>query len=235
MHNTFSINPNKSHVISIPVKVVKGEVFKNYTYIIANEITNECILIDPTWEPAKILAIINRLGVVVKSIVLTHSHFDHTSAVQYFVENFGCDVMIAEDEIRYNHYKSKNLIGFDRTINHLEIAGIDIELFHTPGHSRGSTCYLVNDQLYTGDTLFIEGCGMCFSYEKSYEDMYTSLQQIKKIGATTLIYPGHSFGTEPGISMEYVKIKNMYLHFNDFESFYKFRTRKNQKYLFDFK
>jgi hydroxyacylglutathione hydrolase len=98
----------------------------------------------------------------------------------------------------------------------------------TPGHTPGCMCYLITDNLFTGDVLFAEGCGICPDIEAAHE-MFASLENLKnRIGAQTRIYPGHSYGKSPGQPMGRLLKENVYLQFPTRESFAAFRLRGGQ-------
>ncbi|KAA1245843.1 MBL fold metallo-hydrolase [Aquimarina sp. RZ0] len=115
------------------------------------------------------------------------------------------------------------------TIGHFNIVPI-----LTPGHTLGSICYLIEDNLFSGDTVFIEGVGICDL--KNVDELYDSIQFLKSyIPRTTLFWPGHSFGEAPGKSLDHLLKNNIYFQFKNKEHFIKFRTRHNQQNYFTFK
>jgi hydroxyacylglutathione hydrolase len=103
-----------------------------------------------------------------------------------------------------------------------------IQPIWTPGHTMGCFCYLIEDNLFTGDVLFAEGCGMCPNLPAAYT-MFESLSKLKAIIMPhTRIYPGHSYGQQPGQLFSFLLKDNIYLQFSDKESFSAFRLRKGQ-------
>lgn len=105
----------------------------------------------------------------------------------------------------------------------------------TPGHSPGGLCYLIQKNLFTGDTLFSEGCGACFSSEGNPHLLYESLQRIKReISKDTHIFPGHSYGMAPGNTLAEILTRNIYLRFENVDDFVAHRMRKGQRGLFRF-
>ena len=103
-----------------------------------------------------------------------------------------------------------------------------IEPIFTPGHTPGCMCYLIGGNLFTGDVLFTEGCGMCSDLEAAHA-MFASLQDLKtRIKPHTRIFPGHSYGEQPGQTLSQLLKDNIYLQFSNKESFAAFRLRSGQ-------
>jgi hydroxyacylglutathione hydrolase len=99
----------------------------------------------------------------------------------------------------------------------------------TPGHTAGGLCFRIENNLFTGDTLFAEGCGICMDRGADPVAMYDSLQRLKSIiPPQTLVYPGHSYGTPPGQSFKHILANNVYLHFDKVQDFVAYRMRKGQ-------
>jgi glyoxylase-like metal-dependent hydrolase (beta-lactamase superfamily II) len=142
---------------------------------------------------------------------------------------------MSKAEIDYYGFRCSNL----HALNHMDeisIGETNVTCLHTPGHSAGGMCYLLSDSIFTGDTIFIEGCGICDSKGSSPEQMYDSIQLVKGLlTPNTLIYPSHSFGRMPGQNFDFVMKENIYFQIDDKNFFVEFRMRKNQKGLFDFK
>jgi hydroxyacylglutathione hydrolase len=103
-----------------------------------------------------------------------------------------------------------------------------IEPIFTPVHTPGCICYLIGDNLFTGDVLFAEGCGICLDTESAHA-MFASLQDLKaRLQPQTCIFPGHSYGNPPGQILSQLLKDNIYLQFSDRDSFAAFRLRSGQ-------
>jgi hydroxyacylglutathione hydrolase len=217
-----------------PIRVIRGR-FINYTYLLFNNISNEAVVIDPGYEFDTLVTQIKNAGVQLRAILLTHHHEDHTQSAGQLAVFFNVPVWINELEQRFYGFTCSNLQTFyaDST---LTIGSFHIPALHTPGHTKGSVCFYIDKYLFTGDTLFIEGCGMCLGKGADPLDMFNSIQKIRvNTYMTTLVYPGHCFGIEPGLQFEKVLNENIYFHINRIDKFVNFRMRKNQKGWFDFK
>ena len=218
-------------------KVEKWFLFKNYTYIVFNTENKQGLIIDPTWDLDFIENKIEENNIQLKGILITHTHFDHVNLVDSLVDKYNCDVYVGEPELSYSDFHVKNLKPISSE-NNFFIEDIKISPIFTHGHSLGSICYFIGDNLFTGDTLFIEGCGMCFGNQThaNPSKLFKSLQKLKQIiPDETRIYPGHSYGELPGQFMKELMKINIYLNFEREEDFIDYRMRKGQKGLFNFK
>ncbi len=206
----------------------------NYTYIISKAGTRECLIVDPAWEIKKIISYLNLNNLTLRAILLTHSHYDHTNLVGALVNAFNTEVYISGIEAKQYRYKCKNL-HYAENLELLPLSFFKVRAFLTPGHTLGSMCYLISNHLFTGDTLFYEGCGICDTSEAA-SNMYDSLQFLKDtISEDTIIYPGHCYGVYPGEPFGSIVKDNIYFHINDRQKFIDFRLNVAKKNLFDFK
>ena len=225
MDKTYEVHTFKAAFLGI----------KNYIYIIVDKETREAAIIDPAWD---LEGIINLLGVInakLMVILLTHSHFDHVNLVKPLLNEFNPRVYMSAKEISFYHFNCRNLNPFQ----HLDILSLgftDITFISTPGHTAGGACFLLSDSIFTGDTIFIEGCGICSLKEGgSPEKIYESIQYIKTIvKPEVFVYPGHSFGKKPGYPLGYLMENNIYFLIDKKDMFISFRMRKNQTKLFEF-
>jgi len=202
--------------------------FKNYCYIIIDKATNLAAIIDPAWELATIEELLKKLNANLVTILLTHSHFDHVNLVKPLLKKYNPKVVMSTTEIDYYKFTCPNLTPIQDG-DTLKLGNTDIKCLLTPGHTVGGTCFLLSDCLFTGDTIFTEGCGVCNTDGGSPEEMYASIQMIKKtITPNTFIYPGHSYGKAPGQPLSHLFKENIYFHIDKLEYFIDFRMRKNQ-------
>lgn len=218
----------------IPLHVCSG-IFKNYSYIVFDQRLKEALVIDPAWELEKYLKVFNDYGITPTQILLTHTHFDHIDLVGRFLSNFRTQIWVSKKERNRLPFISELI----RTFSHMEVLklnGLECTAFLTPGHSPGSSCFLIESNLFSGDTLFMEGCGICDEPGANPGDLYESLIFIKNaVSVDVKIYPGHRFQAYPGETMEYVLANNLYLHFKIKQEFIDFRMRNNRLNPFDFK
>lgn len=197
---------------------------ETYCYIYFNSESKNAVIIDPAWDSKKIEKNIKDLNL--KAILLTHHHIDHVSEAGRIAKKNKIPVYMNKIEKDFYHFKCKNLklLTSEKPFN---IEDITIKPYFTPGHTKGSICYSIKGNLFTGDTLFIEGCGLCNIKGGSTYDMYNSFQLLKKeIPLETSIYPGHRYHSHPGVPFSKVVKYNIYFGFSDSESFSNFRNRK---------
>lgn len=216
----------------ITVKKIKVECkdMINYTYIIVDNNSNNCVIIDPAWQLEKIINFIDINRLKVNSIFLTHSHHDHVNLVYYLVNAYNCTVYISKIEKEYYNFQSENLSLLKNNAV-LQINKITIHVLITPGHTKGSACYFVNDRfLFTGDTLFIEGCGNSSQQGGDAGEMFRSIQLLKEIIPNQcIIYPGHAFTEKPGKKFSQIKSRNIYLQIISEDTFIKLSKMQENK------
>lgn len=207
----------------------------NYSYLVIDMPTREVVFIDPAWEYEKMKKAVENINGHVKAVLLTHSHPDHINLSWRFAEEFNAEVLMGSQEIRDYKFSCKNLRALEDGEQVL-FGKSQLQCIHTPGHTSGSVCYYNEDMLFTGDTIFMEGCGICECPGGSPEEMYYSIQKIKsRIKENCRIYPAHCYGTPVGGFFGYVKKNNIYFNIKEKKYFIQFRMRPNQKGLFDFK
>ncbi|MRN51851.1 MBL fold metallo-hydrolase [Paenibacillus monticola] len=209
--------------------------FLNYGYVIVDLATRYAAIVDPAWEIRKYTDLLKSLNVEVTAILLTHSHEDHVNLVPPLLNLYQPRIYMSEIEMDYYHYQSPNLTGF-KHLDRIRIGNTVIECLVTPGHTAGSTCYLLADSMFSGDTVFTEGCGICNCPGGSPSDMYESIQMIKSyVPDNVKVYPGHSFGKSTGHTLGSLKEDNIYFQIYKKNHFVDFRMRANQKNIFSFK
>lgn len=213
----------------------KTSLFKNYIYIVSDKNTKNAAIIDPAWEGAIIYDALDALGVNLTTILLTHSHYDHVNMVNPLLEKYSPQVYMSQREIEFYNFTCDNLHPL-QDMQTLKLGETEILCLLTPGHTAGGMCYLLSDHIFTGDTVFIEGCGICNTDGGSAEDMFNSFQKLRNIiPLDVCVCPGHSYGKKPGMSFKEVQDNNLYFQISQKDHFVRFRMRKNQTGLFEFK
>ena len=170
---------------------------ENFSYILGDEKTKESAVIDPGFEPDKILDEANELGAEIKYIILTHSHSDHAGAVERIKAETKASVVLHESEkgdIDFSEKLEPDVIVRDG--ENLKVGELEFKFIHTPGHTPGSMCILVENKLITGDTLFDGSIGRTDLMGSDTGQMEASLKKLAKLPDNTEIWPGHNYGTK---------------------------------------
>tara|TARA_B110000014_G_scaffold168336_1_gene119303 strand:+ start:21 stop:695 length:675 start_codon:yes stop_codon:yes gene_type:complete len=201
----------------------------NFIYLVGSKSTREVALIDPAWDIDALLTHIKEKDLKLTSVLVTHYHPDHIGGGMGGHSIEGIAELLEKDPVKIFVHKLevegvKKVTGVsDIDLNivesgdHLTIGENDIEFLHTPGHTPGSQCFKVNNNLVSGDTLFVQGCGRVDLPGSNSEDMFHSLQKLSALPDETILYPGHNYSAEPYESMERVKEINTYLRIEDLD------------------
>ena len=201
----------------------------NFIYLIGSKSTREVVIIDPAWDIDALLKHIQEKDLKLASVLVTHYHPDHIGGGMGGHSIEGIAELLEKDPVKIFVHKLeaegvKKVTGVsDIDLNivesgdHLTVGENDIEFLHTPGHTPGSQCFKVNNNLVSGDTLFVQGCGRVDLPGSNSEDMFHSLQKLSALPDETILYPGHNYSAEPYESMEKVKQINTYLRIQDLD------------------
>lgn len=227
----------KEHDPSYELRILKVREasFINYSYMIIDRATRQAAVIDPAWELDTVTSALAESDATLSTILLTHSHFDHVNLVDSLIDLFQPRVYMARQEVDAYAFTCRNLHPV-HDLDVIPLGQTSLTCILTPGHTAGGLCFQTDGSLFTGDTVFIEGCGLCSAPGGDPERMYESIQRIKEtVDPRVRIYPGHSYGKEVGYTLRYVMDHNLYFQIDSKDSFIRFRMRKHQKRLFDFK
>ena len=172
-------------------------LYQTNTYIIHEASSKSCCVIDPGYEATTIAEKLENLGLTLDAILLTHGHFDHVGAVKDLAADTDCRVFIcAEDALLPPMFTGGKLYYTDTYAEGsiLNIAGLYIHVLHTPGHTPGSVCLLVEDTLFSGDTLFAGSCGRT-DIGGDWAAIQKSLKRLASMDADFRVFPGHGEST----------------------------------------
>lgn len=218
---------------NIEILRMKSNTYINYSYIVYNR-HKVGLIIDPSWDYEKIDSTLSKKKIQLQAILLTHEHFDHINLAEKLSHKYKIPIYISWESLQNCDINRKN-VKIISNESLIRVDDISIYPILTPGHTKGSISYLISKSLFTGDTLFIEGCGMCTDTTSSPQDLFYSLKYLLKvIPKSTKIYPGHRYHSELGKSFAYTISNNIYLNIDTIEDFIAFRMRPNQKGLMDF-
>lgn len=215
------------------------ERYENFSHIIEDTETQEAIIIDPAWNAEYFVNRVKALGVTPVAIWLTHGHHDHVSAVDTLREYYPIPVYASEVEIDYvNSFPKGDLPLAFRPLPDdiiplkdgeiLPFAGEEVKVIHTPGHSSGSICFLLTDDLITGDTLFVNGCGRADLNGSDPEALFHSLNRlVNEVPHHVTIHTGHAYGPTPTDTLEHqIKVNPFLTRLDSLETFIEYRMSR---------
>lgn len=188
-------------------------------HIVRDASRSDCVVIDAGGDSDKIFSAMDNLGVECAAVLLTHGHFDHMGAA-YALKKRGAEVYIHRDDEYMLSAASPcgfNMGGFNKVSadvllsggEELNLAGLKIKVYHTPGHSKGSVTYCIEGGLYCGDLLFKESFGRYDFEGGDFEQLKSSVDAMLSLNGNYIIYSGHG----PSTSSDYERARNpMYLY-----------------------
>lgn len=156
--------------------------------------SDTCVVIDPGYEPERVLKQAERLGKTVQAILLTHGHFDHVGGVRAIAAETGCEVYLCKRDLVMPPQLTAGPLSFTHTYDEGDTvlaAGLAFRVLHTPGHTPGSVCLMTEDALFTGDTLFAGSCGRTDLPGGSWETIAASLDRLNRLPGDYTVYSGH--------------------------------------------
>ncbi len=186
----------------------------NFVYLIGDRETGEAVAIDPAYDPAGILDVLAADGMRLTGVLATHHHQDHVggsmmgfeiAGVHELLELAQVPVHVQADEAPLVQ-KVTHLTDADLVRHHsgdiVMVGDIPIELVHTPGHTPGSQCFMLDGALVSGDTLFLEGCGRTDLPGGDPVALYHSLTHtLAKVPDDSIVFPGHLYSAAAAASM----------------------------------
>ena len=172
--------------------------YQTNCYIIHDDASKTCCVIDPGYQSEDILDKLTDLGLTLEAILLTHGHFDHVGAVRDLVADTGCAVYLCAEDLNMPANLTAGQLYYTNTYaegSQLHLAGLDITVLHTPGHTPGSVCLLVENVLFSGDTLFAGSCGRTDLPGGDWNAIHESLRRLMRMPGELTVYPGHGQAT----------------------------------------
>jgi glyoxylase-like metal-dependent hydrolase (beta-lactamase superfamily II) len=186
----------------------------NFVYLIGDRETGEAVVVDPAYNVADLLDIVEADGMRLTGVLGTHFHPDHLGGEMggFALEGISAllglaqvPVHVQNDELpwveRTTGVGAGDLVGHDSG-DVVRVGDVAIELIHTPGHTPGSQCFLVDGRLVAGDTLFLEGCGRTDFPGSDPLAMYESIHtRLARVPDEAILFPGHLYSADPSASM----------------------------------
>jgi glyoxylase-like metal-dependent hydrolase (beta-lactamase superfamily II) len=199
---------------------VIAQQMRNFSYLIGDRETGDTVVVDPAYAADDLVDIIEAHGMKLSGALVTHHHPDHVGGAMMGFELKGLAELLERQSVPV-HVNSleadwvSRVTGIARSdlTSHehgdkISVGDVEIEFLHTPGHTPGSQCFLLDGMLVAGDTLFLEGCGRTDFPGGSVDDMYRSLQQLAQLPGDPTVFPGHWYSMEPNASLSDVRRNN---------------------------
>ena len=172
--------------------------YQTNCYLVWEENSPTCVVIDPGYEPDTILDEAKKLGKEITAVLLTHGHFDHVGGVRELAAETGCPVYLHEAELSMPPQMTAGPLFYTNTYGEgdfVEAAGLSFKVLHTPGHTPGSVCLLCENAMFSGDTLFWGSCGRTDLPGGSWVTIRKSLLRLAELSGDYDVYPGHGDAT----------------------------------------
>jgi glyoxylase-like metal-dependent hydrolase (beta-lactamase superfamily II) len=192
----------------------------NFAYLIGDRETGDAMVVDPAYAAGDLVDAVEADGMRLSGVLVTHHHPDHVGGSMMGFELKGLAELLERVSVpvhvntheapwvsRVTGIPQSDLTAHEHG-DKVSIGDVEIELLHTPGHTPGSQCFLLDGRLVAGDTLFLEGCGRTDFPGGSVDDMYRSLHQLADLPGDPTVYPGHWYSAEPSAALSEVRRTN---------------------------
>ncbi len=203
---------------------------ENFVYLVHDHGSGRAAVVDPAWDVPEVLALAGRHGMRITDILLTHSHHDHINGISAVLQRFDAQLHLLKAEAQF-WGQQLDLPTLHHGGDEIRLGDTPIRVLHTPGHTPGSACYHVGDQLITGDTLFVFGCGRCDLRGGDPEQMYSTLRDMAaRLPGDTVIRPGHNYAERDTTSLQEQLEGNPFLHFDAVDRFVEYRMHYHDRH-----
>ena len=181
--------------------------YQTNCYIVHEENSTDCLIIDPGYEPEIISSYLEEKGLTPAAILLTHCHFDHVGAVKDLAAQYDCKVFLDKKELAMPPMLTNGPLYYTDGYGDgdtLTLADIPIQVLETPGHTPGSVCLIMEDTLFSGDTLFQGSVGRTDFPGGSMSAIVRSVKEkLFLLPDDTRVCPGHGDETSIGYEKKY--------------------------------
>lgn len=201
----------------------------NFVYLLGDSLKRECLVVDPAWDVAGILACAALDEMKVTGALITHWHPDHVGGPFFGGMHIdGLDSLLKLNPVPIHVHRAeadfvRRMTGVSASDLVLHDSGdkvlageVEIECLHTPGHTAGGQCFKCGSALIAGDTLFLQGCGRLDLPTADPVAMYDTLyHKLAALPGDTVLYPGHDYGAVPNAPLSEVRRTNSSLQMRD--------------------
>jgi glyoxylase-like metal-dependent hydrolase (beta-lactamase superfamily II) len=202
------------------VNDVIAQQMRNFAYLIGDRETGDCVVVDPAYAANDLLDTLENDGLHLSGVLVSHHHPDHVGGsmmgfelkgLAELLERVSVPVHVNTHEVdwvsRITGIPVSELTAHEHG-DRVNVGAVDIELLHTPGHTPGSQCFLLDGKLVAGDTLFLEGCGRTDFPGGNVDDMFRSLHALAELPGDPTVFPGHWYSAEPSATLSDVRRTN---------------------------
>ena len=201
----------------------------NFVYLVEDIATKRTAVVDPAWDAPAIIAEAEKLDLKITDILLTHSHHDHINGIEGVLEHHNAEMHLLKPEFEFwgaEIDKPSLHHGGDE----ISLGDSQIKILHTPGHTPGSACFQLGNEIITGDTLFVFGCGRCDLHGGNPAEMFETLKQMKQtLPDDMIIHPGHNYSVKKTCTFGEQVEGNPFLHYEDETGFVNYRMDVHDK------
>ncbi|WP_059015840.1 MBL fold metallo-hydrolase [Mycobacterium sp. M26] len=197
-----------------------AQQMRNFAYLIGDRETGDTVVVDPAYAAGDLLDALEADGMHLSGVLVTHHHPDHVGGTMMGFTLKGLAELLERVSVPV-HVNTHEALWVSRTTgipmseltthehrDKVAVGDIEIELLHTPGHTPGSQCFLLDGRLVAGDTLFLDGCGRTDFPGGDVDEMFRSLQQLADLPGDPTVFPGHWYSAEPSAALSDVKRSN---------------------------
>ncbi len=202
---------------------------KNFVYLLGAQHQRETVVVDPAWDVEAIVQTLADDNRTLSGVLLTHHHADHLNALEALLNRVDVPVYVQQLELGCSEVLTPfvSAVRPSKAGDTVMAGSLAVTCILTPGHTTGSQCFLAQNNLLTGDTLFVNACGRCDFEHSDAALMYSSLYNVLGVlPADVKVWPGHHYGDVTVSTLAREKEQNPYFQFSSAADFVAFRMRK---------
>ncbi len=185
---------------------------RNFGYLVGDEQSKKALLVDPSYNQKKVLSLVSHHGLEVIYVANTHGHYDHSKLSKRIAQATGAQVLCYKSAARGDQLGVEDGHVF-------QVGSLQVKVIHTPGHTADSICLLVEDNLITGDTLFVGKVGGTDLGDSARDEYHSLFDKLLKLPEKTKVWPGHDYGVRPCSTIADERRENPFLLCSSFEDF----------------
>jgi len=209
-------NPN------LYIKQMEIGPMQNFVYFVGDSQTREVAVVDAAWNVPQILQAAAEEDLTITHAFVSHYHYDHTNGLPDLLNELDVPVYVNKEEAVWMKDLAAENTKAVSSGDKVKIGSVEVEFIHTPGHTPGSHCFLVDNNLVAGDTLFIDACGRTDLPGGDPEQLFDSLtNKLMKLDDATILYPGHDYAAVTTATLGEQKQTNPFLRIGTLDEFLK--------------